>query len=210
MARDTRIIATCDPCDQDGYPNVMAIASHIISLDGKGEREIDVCVRDEVLFQRLAHVYEQAGRPVRPPEKAPAKKKAKAVRTTKPKELEAPAPEEPPKPPTEPMPKQYLLCPLPHGQDGAPKRIEYTSRGGHADMVHGLKLWEIEWEDPDRILKFTCPSHAECVKKGVGFTTKKGVGQHVRSCPLPRIDQGDDEASMKQEGDPQTSDELAP
>lgn len=180
MAQDIKVTTTCDPCDLHDLRGVTAVATHVLAIDGGPLKKIDVCARDEVLFQDFLHLYTVSGReePTTPP--APAKKRqAKAVEAPQQKELgTAPAsqPDAKKKPVKE---KVHVLCPLPHpSTGGTPMRVDYSNRSTHAQMVHnGAHVWEIKWEDPDGILKAFCTEHAAC--NGIGFTKKAGLSQHI-------------------------------
>lgn len=201
MARDTRVIATCDPCDYDEVDDVPAVTSHRISIDGAPEKELDFCVRDALTFRELQAVCEKLGRTVEP-KVLPAKQLPRAAQ-------QASSPE------SAEDEVDYrtaeIICPLPHNREGGlPQRILVGNRGSHCKDVHGgLKMWEVVWGDPDRVLSVPCRAHAQCITFGLSFISKKGLGQHTRNCDLPRIDREDEPADMRQEGDPQKHDELA-
>ena len=203
MAKDVRWIQVCDPCNQLDIPNAEAVTTHLVSIDGGPLKEVDVCARDEEIFQQFLRDFVEGAREVPRPETEPApavkKRKPKAVKTVEPKQLEKP-PDENSAPP---KPRQVIWCPLEHPTEGgAGKAISYADRNSHADQVHDhARLWEIPWGDPENILHFPCDAHAECMKIGLSFATSRGLAQHRGACPLPRIDQ---------EGDPQKADEPAP
>lgn len=83
-----------------------------------------------------------------------------------------------------------IRCPLPHPSIGnKPKTIKYVGRGTHADVVHhGLKIWDIAWEDPRDVMKHPCHAHKECQVNNLAFTTETGLRMHISSCNLDRID----------------------
>lgn len=181
--------AICDGCLHFDIPNVPAVVEYRLSINDGPRRKVQLCQRCDVVWEPLIEVVAKWGQDDPAPTEEPkrsTKKKPKAVKAAEPKELEAvptPAPEKP---------KQYLMCPLPHpSEGGGPKRVTYNDRQSHAEMLHhGAKIWDIAWEDPDHIITAHCDGHAECMKTGLGFTTKVGVAQHKRGCPLPRIDGG--------------------
>lgn len=193
MAKDIKWIEVCDPCNQHHIPNAEASEKHVIAIDGRPAMEVDVCPRDEAIFQEFVRLFVDCGREIPPPvqEAAPPKKKAKAVKAAKPKELEPPAAEQAPdsKPPKA---KLQLVCPLAHPSEGGGKRrVSYVDRSSHTDQCHnGMKAWEIEWEDPDGILKVFC-TEGSC--KRYGFTSERGFTQHVRSMHNPPADNGKEE-----------------
>lgn len=191
MAKDVKVISLCDPCDQQNFSGMEAVATHVLVMDGGPPREVDMCARDEAFFLRVYN----SGRdiPIEPPKAAPVKEpKAKAVKAVKPKELEVSADKEAPKA------KLRIRCPLDHPSEGGGKRdISYTDRASHVGQCHPeLKPWEIEWEDPDKILVAFCTTHDFC--KRYGFTTQRGVSQHINALRK--------NPPTGQEGDPQKSD----
>lgn len=200
MARDMKLIVTCDPCDEDGFANVPAAATHVLAINGGPEVELDMCARDSLFVERLGRLCKERGRE-RPQQRALASvKKPKAVKAEPPKEI-APAPE------TEAAPEKetgrgrkkteakgeihvYVVCPLEHkSEKGGKRRVSYKDRSSHVDQCHGgMKLWDVEWEYPKGLELFHCEVHAECMKTGLAFTSAKGRVHHNHSCKLPRID----------------------
>lgn len=174
MARTFIAQALCDLCDHLGLHNIPAHTPHVIKLDSGPLKEHDHCDRCEKAIAWFLDYLRDHGQEVEPPQ--PKQPKTKTVHAPQPKELE--------------KPRQYVLCPLPHAAEhGQSKRVAYTDRGTHADIVHdGAKLWEITWEDPDNILTHPCDVHAECMKTHLAFSSARGLAQHRYSSPLPRID----------------------
>lgn len=206
MAQDIQVITTCDPCDLHDIRGVTAVASHVLAIDGGPLKQIDVCARDEALFQEFLRIYTVSGREMETAAaSAPARKrKAKAVETSQQKELEEAPVSQPDTKPAAKKPakeKLFVLCPLPHpSTGGGPMRVEYSNRGTHAPMVHdGAHVWDIEWQDPDGILKAFCTEHAAC--NGIGFTSKAGLSQHIvyMRNRLPAV-QDDGESDGQAEG----------
>lgn len=208
MAQDIQITTTCDPCDLHEIRGVTAVATHVLAIDGGPPKALDVCSRDEVLFQEFLRLYRESGREVETAQTAkPVKKrKPKAVNAPQRKELEeAPASQpdgQEPAAQEEPAKeKQFLLCPLPHvSVQGAPLTVNYRSRSTHASMVHNLHVWEIKWEDPDHILKAFCVEHPFC--NNIGFTSTQGLKQHsvaMRSKDVPATGPEDGESDGQTE-----------
>lgn len=177
MARDVKWVQVCDPCNRLDIPNAEAVTTHLVSVDGGPLKEVDVCARDEEIFQQFLRDFIDGAREVPGPETEPApavkKRKPKALKAAEPKQLEKPPAEDPPE-----KKKQFLVCPLPHSSTkGGPLTVDYNNRGTHAQMVHGVHVWEVPWQDPDGILKVTCTEHDFC--NGLGFTAKQGLSQHI-------------------------------
>lgn len=184
------ISLVCDWCDLLGMPNVPAVRTRIIALDGP-QRRIDVCGRCDVSLESFVELYSRGqDLPIEP-----AKQLRKPVARTRDRQLIGAA-DQPslPEESAQSVPEQkehkelFVICPLPHGQTGEPKRVRYEHRGNHADMVHHVKIWDVVWEDPDRILTEPCEAHKGCLANGVKFTTVRGRNAHVNSAPLERVD----------------------
>src|SRR2546423_1068068 len=162
------------------------VRTRIIALDGP-QRRIDVCGRCDVSLESFVELYSR-GQDL-PTE--PVKQMKKPVVRTRGTQL--PASDQPSLPgeseqPASGQKELFVVCPLPHGQTGKPKRVRYEHRGNHADMVHHVKIWDILWEDPAQILTEPCEAHKECIANGVKFTTVRGRNAHVKSAPLEPID----------------------
>ncbi|MCQ4082817.1 hypothetical protein NGB36_19965 [Streptomyces sp. RB6PN25] len=182
------ISLVCDWCDMLGMPNVPAVRTRIIALDGP-QRRIDVCGRCDVSLESFAELYTR-GQDL-PTE--PATTSKRPVARNRAGQLAAngqPAQPAQPVPPEEEdgaaRKELFVVCPLPHGQAGDPKRVRYEHRGNHADMVHHAKIWDILWEDPDEILTEPCEAHKECLANGLKFTTVRGRNAHVNTAPLDK------------------------
>lgn len=198
MARDLITIATCDPCAEDGLGDVTAVATHVISIDGKPATEIDVCARDSRTIRWFLHVCMEKGRQVEHKEA----RLAKAVKTRQRKELEQ-APQEP-EPAPEPAAKKKakattgtkdrlrVICTESHPTSGGgPRDISFQDRSSHVDQCHpGMRIWDVVWVYPKDREWFPCTAHAECMKTSppLSFPSLKGVGHHIKACKLPRID----------------------
>lgn len=179
MAKDIKFILSCDPCSYHDIPGVPAVATHIVTIDGGPEMALDVCARDEQLFQEWLAIYKEQGRETAPQQTEAKKRKAKALSPPAPGQLESAAAEQEADE-EEVREERFLLCPLPHtSKKGGPLRVNYNSRNTHAKTIHGKHIWEIDWEDPDHILTAFCNEHAFC--NNVGFTSVSGLKQHAVS-----------------------------
>jgi hypothetical protein len=177
MAQTINVV--CDWCDILGMPDVPAVRTRLIALDGP-PRRVDVCRRCDVGLESFVELYSRGqdlpSEPVKPVKKPVSGPKASELDT--PVEAETAAVRK----------DLFVICPLSHGQGGEAKRVRYEHRGNHADLVHQAKIWDIAWADPDGILTEPCGAHKECLAGGLKFTTARGRSAHVNSCPLPRID----------------------
>jgi hypothetical protein len=91
-------------------------------------------------------------------------------------ELETPAEEEPAEPE-----RVYILC-----RDCDPEaKVEYARRNDHA-RTHGKPATQILWTLPDgRPLPYPCNLHAECEEVGFGYTTERGLDNHLNGLAPP-------------------------
>lgn len=218
---------TCDDCEDAHLYDVVAEQHYVIAINDGPYKRFDFCSPSErAVMGRILQLYRKGGEELEktqetphgaelpaipegaratedtPP--APAAKKRRTGKATK--ALTAPAQEPLPSDQPAAKPRQYVWCPEPHpSKKGAGTRVPYGDRNSHADMCHDhARLWDIEWGDPDGIIKVHCTAHAECVKRNIGFTTEVGLGAHIRATTLPRIDGGAsqtiDEAAREQPG----------
>jgi hypothetical protein len=187
---------TCDECDKHGIPDVDADTTHTISIDGGPPKRFDFCPRSEKAIQFVLDLYETHGVevPTDPDPKPAKKRRSKAVAKKEgakalPQESVQKASEEPTEaePPKEEL---RLWCPREHAsQRGAGMWMKYRDRNSHAEILHkGARIWEIEWEDRHGVLTHPCTAHAECMNVSLAFASAQGVAQHIKACPLPRID----------------------
>jgi hypothetical protein len=140
----------------------------------------------------LSDLYER-GRDLPPP---PTNHKKKAEVTPAPKPEPLPEPE--PASEVAEAPKKKtgtaaltIVCPREHSaHGGGPMRVSYTGRTSHADKVHnGAKVWEINWGDPDDILRVSCTHHQECIDGKLKFPSEWAVRTHVQKMTdMKRID----------------------
>jgi hypothetical protein len=110
------------------------------------------------------------------------------------------APEETPQEPRKPRAEygawgdwapgiQQVGCPLSHPSKPdhkGPYWLLYKNRSSHAQVVHALPLWGIEWavraEPGDTFtLPYPCTEHDHCTHTGLAFSTELGLKTHVRS-----------------------------
>lgn len=187
----------CDDCDYNGIPEMEAVHEHILAIDGDKPRRVLLCRRCELEWATIITIYREMGQDASPavPKAAPKKpvrrkQDAKVIEAAAPKELESASAEERPEQPAVKAPKPKILCSEDHKGRG-PKEVVYEARNTHAVACHrGARIWDIVWGDPHKILTVHCTAHAECEQVGLGFTTSYGLEQHIRVCPLPRVDQG--------------------
>lgn len=199
MATKVIDVSTCDDCEADDLHEVPAPHHHVISINGGPFKRLDLCApSDRTVMGRLLRLYEEHGAELMPePKEEPAPKKPvaaprKSKKSKKPKELE----QAPPVKEEEPREKQRIICMEPHRSNGGlPLEIEYKNRTSHIERCHPeKKIWEIEWHDPDEILKFPCTVHEECrTFPPLAFTTPQGLSSHKHGSPLHRTDGGMDE-----------------
>lgn len=185
MAKQLTLTSFCDPCKRRGLDHVPAPHTHKVQIDNGPVKELDFC--DPCRFHLiggLLDVYEHEGQ--EPPSQQKQERlvrKAKGVgRSKPPRELSAV-----PDPNDEPG-TIWLVCPLSQDhRSKKPEHVQYKYRAGHAEH-HGLKVWEIEWADPERKLTDACTAHQECIDHNLRFKNPIAVVRHVASADLKRID----------------------
>lgn len=170
----------CDGCLFLQLPPAEAVTEHIAVIDGGPLRRVMFCAHCAKAPLPFITIYTEYGQDVEispsPPQRAGrSTKKSKAVKASKPKELENTHSTD-----SEPTAKKQIVCPLPHASaQGGPLRVTYAGRVTHAGTHDGAKVWDIAWQDPDGILTAFCTEHEMCVKNNVGFTSQRGVNQHI-------------------------------
>ncbi|MFE6739749.1 hypothetical protein [Streptomyces tubercidicus] len=190
MARSVAITDTCDECDWIGLEGVIAVVRHVIAIDGP-PKKFDLCPQHDHAFQPYIHLYKERGaseedqprrqKALASPQKAESKEKPSSKKSGNKEPGKEKSARE----------KLYVVCTEKHPMsDGGHKRVSYTGRGSHADIVHdGKKLWDIKWEDPDGVLTAPCRVHKECMETGLAFSSQKGLGAHMAACPLEQVTQ---------------------
>lgn len=194
------VAALCDWCDLLGIEEVPAEVKRTLALDGV-LRRVDLCLRCDRALEPFADLYARGQElPPEQPRRTNSRPAAKTNRPAVPEAVGQLAGGEAGAVPTarnpgagEPGPagvrrggrardtsKPSVLCPLDHpGSGGGPQRVNYAGRGSHADMVHGLRLTQIAWQDPDHILTASCTVHEQCRVHHVAFTTPAGLKNHI-------------------------------
>jgi hypothetical protein len=198
------LIETCDPCEEFlGLEGMPAERSITIAIDGGPPKRWEVCGPHLHMLKPVLEMYERCGvdeslKRKRTPSKRdvpePEETGTFPIPTQAPKQLEMAQTAEPEKQPARDKPSKYkkdvwVVCPLPHPQSKhGPKRVRYSTRATHAEKVHnGLRMWDIEWEDPDSVIVAKCETHAECLKTGLGFTSEVGLTQHIKASPQEKL-----------------------
>lgn len=186
----TRVVVEtlCDDCLHHGITDVPASGTHTVAIDGGPPRKVSLCARCEHVWQPLIAVYTEQGQDIKEEPKPKPQETKKPVKKEAPKQLEAvKAPEKKGAPE-----KKRIVCPLDHLSTGGPMEVVYEDRNTHADMVHhGKRIWEIRWGDPHGHFQVYCYEHDFC--SGLGFTSKRGLTQHIRYLELhpPGKEDGD-------------------
>lgn len=203
MATKVIDVNTCDDCEADDLHEVLAPHQYVLSINGGPFKRLDFCAPCDRAVGRLLKLYEEQGEELKiaagpEPEDKPPTRTVTARR--KPQELEqAPltaetAPEETAAPVAKAKKRgQFIICTEPHPSNGGKSlKIEYGNRATHTKACHpGMEIHDIEWGDPDKILRAPCTSHAACMRTGLAFTGGTGAATHVRNSTLPRIDQNE-------------------
>ncbi|MFC5909228.1 hypothetical protein [Streptacidiphilus monticola] len=186
----------CDWCALLGIDDVPAATQRVIAVDGP-PRRVDLCRRCDLALAAFTDLYD-TGQDL-PNDTAPRRRRAaSAPVAARPASTPVEAAESAEA--TERAPrrrggrvrdasKPSVVCPLDHPHSGGgPQRVSYQGRGSHADMVHGLHLTRITWEDPDGILRFPCEAHTACREHHVAFASKTGLTNHLNRYREPRED----------------------
>jgi hypothetical protein len=188
MARVLRMTRFCDWCKLLDIGVVEADHERMLAVDGPPKR-FELCSPHDRALKEVAVLYQKFGiDPEEKPRRNVSAKKAIAAQAAQPEpepdrgELTALAERSDAKP--------KIFCPKSHPKEGGRgKFVSYVDRGSHADLVHdGMKIWEIEWEDPHGVMTAACTSHKECEAVGLRFISARGLGQHKRTCPLELVD----------------------
>lgn len=182
MARGIIVQSHCDWCDAMGLQGVVATERHTIGIDGDEPKALDFCPRCEMILEPIIRLLQERGQDLEPPKRHKRAQQAKQPEATP---LPEPVPElAPPLPPEDTKPNQKVICPL--HDDG--KLINYSDRNMHAERTHQVRVWDVEWGDPEGALTDPCKAHQVCVDNNLAFTTKLGLTHHIRLAPLDRID----------------------
>jgi hypothetical protein len=186
----------CDDCSYHELPEASAVVELQLAINGDKLRRVQLCPRCAIIWQPLVEVYQKMGQNIDvKPVEAPVKRSAaKQVKEPGAKELASsakPAEKTATKKRGPGRPKLQIVCPLPHPTQGGGKQtIAYNDRNSHVDQCHhGYKPYEVEWEDPNRILKVFC-TEPPC--KRLGFTSDRGLAQHARMHRSPKTLTADD------------------
>lgn len=175
MARTLVPVDTCDLCKRQGLPDAEAGRSVILAIDGPPKR-FELCPPHIIQLEPFAALYADEDYGV--DESLKPKKRQPMEAAPEPKQLESV--KEPEEDGT-----IYIQCPLPHKTKKG-DRINYAWRSSHATEVHGLKVWDIKWQDPTGALTYFCDVHEECGENKLAFPSKQSLSAHIRACPLPQ------------------------
>lgn len=160
MARTVSVVVVCDPCLDEGTPDVPAISVEATIGDVSGI--LDLCRQHRPLVEQVRQLLLKHGR---------ALDRDKPCRT---EEGEQPAPPERPAQPEQPALTETEVLLEPHvtcGLCGEPVALKYRSR--HASKAHDMKAGQITWEGD---LPHSCPSSG-CK---YAAASPAGLASHIR------------------------------
>lgn len=183
------LVAFCEPCHHNGI-EVQAVTAQNLSIGRGPVKELDLCDScNRNLMAPLLKAYEACEQePPTPKQQERLAKKAEK----KPSAPELPAAP----PPVETKPTKAssagkLICLLDHPTTGdGPKAVDYEQRGQHMKQCHPEfeNFSGTRWEDPNGILKEFCTAHKSCLTNEIGFTSVRGLSQHINNASMERID----------------------
>jgi hypothetical protein len=188
------MIPTCKFCRTQGNPRYPATSHHTFSHNGGPHKSVDLCEPHEGfvigLIMGLLEDEEDEPEILNPAGPVPlvireAMKSPTAAVAARPPEPQPTLPLEELAAPTEDAPadsgRLHILC-----RDCDPEaKVEYARRNDHARR-HNKPAAQILWTLPDgRPLPFPCTEHAECEEVGFGYSTERGLDNHLKGFAPP-------------------------